>query len=205
MLSPRLAAAGHPFVAIGHRDAMRFDFADADCVWVLSYSRTVAENQQLLQRIATAGVARIVYVSSSSTIVAEVTRCYEYPRVKYLAERDALRLPMGKVLTIGLMYEQPSELPGGVTIATSYDELARFFAAPQWPEESNHKRLFSLVERPFRNGLDHFAFALYGRLMKLAGTLPCLLRPLDLVLRSVGVRWHGYVYLSNKLWISTIS
>ncbi len=205
-LSRRIDAARTPPHAIGHRDVAGFAFKPHDRVWVLSYSRLPAENAALLDLLCHAGAGEVVYVSSSSVIVSQLTRCYEYPRVKLRAELDALSFPNARVLTIGLMYEEPGELPGGADVATSYAELAAFVAAPAWPDAAGRrKRLFRVVRRPFTRATERAAYAVYGQLLHWSGRFPCLLRPLDLLLRAFGARWYGYVYLSNRLWISTIS
>ena len=192
--------------AIGHRELKTFEFHATDRVWVLSYSRIADENRAILHELQRAGVQQVVYVSSSSTVVTQVTRCYEYPRVKLVAEQQALELSQSKVLTIGLMYEDEQELPSGDNIATCYRELAAFMLAPDWPEAAGRrKRLFQVISRPFHGSIEPALHGLYGRLMSFAGGRPCLLRPFDLVLRMLQFRWYGYVFLSNRLWISTMS
>jgi hypothetical protein len=205
-LAARLAADQFHNVAIGHRDLAAFAFAAQDRVWVLSYSRRVEDNAALIARLNEAGVAQIVYLSSSSVIVGQRTRCYEYPRVKQQAEQAVLALPHGKVLTVGLVYDQPDELPRGPNVATSLDELAGFIRSPNWPDaQGRAKHLLRTVSRPFSGVLERVAFQAYGALMSISGSFPCLLRPFDVLLRALGARWYGYVYLSNRLWISTIS
>ncbi len=205
-LSRREELARRQPVAIGHADLAGFAFTRGDRGCLLSYSRRPSENRAMLESIARAGVAELVYVSSSATIVDAVTRCYEYPRVKQVAEHDALALPAARVLTIGLVYEDPAELPGGNCVATSVAELAAFVAAPDWPDAAGRRKLLlRFVQRPFRHGLERGAHAAYGRLMRWAGAFPCVLRPVDLMLRALGARWYGYTFLSNRLWSSTIS
>ncbi len=206
------AVAADPRVAqrfsarLGHSELAGFAFTPQDRVWVFAYSRHAAQNSEMLQRLHSAGVVELVYVSSSSVIVNERSACYDYPRVKHLAEQQVLALPHGRVLTLGLVYGQASELPGGQNIATSRARLADFMLAPHWPEgNGQRRRLFEPIHRPFKNRLDEALFHLYGRLMTLAGRHPCLLRPLDLLLRTLGLRWYGYTYLSNRLWISKTS
>lgn len=205
-LSADPALAAHVAAAIGHHDLAGFAFTPADRVWVLSYSRVPAENSAMLARLRDAGVAEIVYVSSSSTIVAQRTRCYEYPRVKQQAEDEALLLPNAKVLTVGLMHDNPAELPGGDNIATRYETLAAFMQAPSWPDDDGRrKRLFQVERRPFRSAAERWLAHAYGAALEAAGAHPCLLRPADLLLRLLGMRWYGYTFLSNRLWISTTS
>ena len=192
--------------AIGHADLQAFAFTPSDRVWVLSYSRNPAENHAMLQRLDAAGVREIVYVSSASTIVSRVTRCYEYPRVKQQAEDAALALPNARVLTIGLMHDDPAELPSGANIATRYAELAAFLRAPAWPDAGGRgKHLFAIVHRPYRHAVERGLARAYGAALTAAGSRPCLLRPVDLLLRAVGMRWYGYTFLSNRLWTSTTS
>ncbi len=203
MLSRRDAIAKRVRDAIGHRDLPTFQFTPSDRVWVLSYSRRPEENTALLERLRAAGVGDVIYVSSSSTIIAGAAPCYEYPRVKQLAEIEAWRLLKARVLTIGLVYEDPAELPAGDNIATAYGELADFMLAPSWPDEDGRrKHLFRVVRRPFASALEGTLYRLYGRLMAGARSRPCLLRPIDFLLRALHMRWYGYVYLSNRTWIS---
>lgn len=204
-LTTHAALTGFAAAAIGHRELRSFSFTPSDTVWVLSYSKNPADNIALLDYLASQRVQRIVYVTSSSAIVTSITRCYRYPLTKHLAETHASTLPNATILTIGMMYLSPDELAGGPNIATSYDELAAFMAAPSWPETGIDKHLFRVVQRPFRSGVEQFLHRSYGRLQQLCGSRPCLLRPLDLLLKLAGIRWYGYVYLSNRLWISTIS
>jgi hypothetical protein len=203
MLSRREAIARRVSHAIGHRDLPTFEFAPSDRVWVLSYSRQPQENTALLERLRAAGLDDVIYVSSSSTVIGRATACYRYPRVKQLAEADARRLLGARILTIGLVYDDPEDLPAGNNIATACSELADFMLEPSWPdEEGRRKYLFRVVRRPFRSSVERALYRLYGRLMTAARSRPCLLRPIDVVLRALRMRWYGYVYLSNRTWIS---
>jgi hypothetical protein len=205
-LSAEPQLASRVGAAIGHHDLASFEFSPGDRVWVLSYSRDPRENSAMLQRLHAAGVREIVYVSSASTIVAQRTRCYEYPRVKLQAEQEALALPEAKLLTIGLMHDSVDELPAGTNIATRHAELAAFMLQPDWPDGGGRgKRLFHVEQRPFGSAFERAACGLYSSLLMAAGSRPCLLRPLDLILRLLGWRWYGYTCLSNRLWTSKTS
>jgi hypothetical protein len=192
--------------AIGHKELESFEFSAADRVWILAYSRKHQENDAIFRRLMLSGVAEVVYVSSSSTIVTGRTRCYEYPDVKQKAEESVLALAQAKVLTIGLMYTDLQDLPAGDNIATSYADLATFMVAPKWPEGDGRRQyLFRVVSKPFRGSLERMLFQVYGTLMGICRNTPCVLRPVDLILRTLRMRWYGYVFLSNKLWISMMS
>ncbi|QOZ78446.1 hypothetical protein XH83_25315 [Bradyrhizobium sp. CCBAU 53351] len=181
-------------------------FLPNDRVWILSYSRKVEENSALIDKLGRAGVGEYVYISSATTNVASRTRCYRYPTVKLLAETLARKKLGARILTVGMMYEQPSELPAGATIATSYDDLAAFMLAPQWLDSAEQPvRLIRRYERPFASRLEEIAFALYGHAMSMLHRWPCALRPIDLILRAMGYKWYGYLYLSNRTWFTTTS
>ena len=198
--------AGLVGVAIGHRELDTFAFSAKDRVWVFSYSRDEHDNSALLKRLENAGVAEVVYVSSSSCRVAARTACYEYPRVKLKAESQALGFNAGKVLTIGLVYADERELPAGDNVATSLAELAAFMLAPTWPDgQGRRKHLFRQVSCPFSGALEQTLYRAYGWAIFSLKRYPCVLRPVDLLLRASRMRWYGYVYLSNRLWISTTS
>jgi len=205
-LKVELKSTHRTFLAIGHAQLNEFSFTPLDRVWVLSYSRQAKENAQLLQTLGNANVAEIVYLSSSSTIVSAWTDCYEYPRVKRKAAEVALTLPNARVVTVGLMYSNADELPSGVNIATSYSALAALMATPLLAAESARQQtLFSIVERPFKSNAELVMFKIYTHLMTWCGRYPCLLRPVDLVLRALHMPWYGYTFIANKLWISKIS
>lgn len=189
--------------ALSHRDLSGFEFNLGDRVWVFSYSRRPEENLAMLSALERAKIAEIIYVASASTIVADVTSCYEYPRVKKLAQDLVRGLDNGKILTIGLVHEVNSDLPSGLNAATSQVMLNDFLASPQWPDGLVEKRLFKMVEQPFKSSFEHAMFKFYSMVQKSLGSRPCLLRPLDLALRLAGFRWYGYVALSNRLWSMT--
>ena len=193
------------FIAIGHRDLPDFTFLKTDTVWVFSYSKSAHENKQLLQKLGQSDISRIVYISSASTNVVSHTHCYRYPTAKYLAEKDASDLCDAKIVKIGVFYSTENELPKGQTVATSADELIDFMLHPSWNENNQATNLFRIVDTPFQSKTEQALFQIYGFLMRLCKSYPCLLRPFDIVLRALNMRWYGYLYLSNKLWSTTTS
>lgn len=196
------AVAARFKTAIGHSEVATFRFEPNDRVWIFSYSRRADENSRLFDTLAKTGVAEVVYVSSASTIVTRLTHCYEYPRVKQLAETEAVQRLGARVLTLGLVYEALAELPAGVNAATRQSELESFMLAPAWPAGHEPMRLFGPVSRPFPTRLEAALYRAYGAVQWSIRRWPCCLRPVDLVLRALGFRWYGYIHLSNRLWIT---
>jgi hypothetical protein len=189
-----------PLVAVGHAGLDALRLTPEDVVWVLSYSRRPEENRALLVRLATAAVRRIVYVSTATAIVADATGCYEYPRVKRQAETMAFETGNAAVVRIGVMVADAAELPGGETAATTYAELAGAMRASldAPPAAGSLIHLWRMVPRPFSGTFEQALHAIYGVAIGLAGPWPCLLRPVDFVLRALGYRWYGYVFLGNR-------
>jgi len=191
-------------VAISHVDIGRFAFTAADRVWVFSYSRNARENSQLFDVLAGAGVHEVVYVSSASAIVTRFTRCYEYPRVKKIAEDEARQRLRARILTLGLVVRSNAELPPGRNAATLEGAIESFLLAPNWPHEGGTSmRLFVPVDVPFTRRWEVVVYRFYGATQWALRRWPCVLRPFDVLLRALGIRWYGYVNLSNRLWTST--
>lgn len=193
------------YVAISHSELRSFDFLAEDTVWVLSYSRSPDENESIIRVLKSSNACDVVYVTSASTNVVEITQCYEYPKVKRMAHEAAIDICGAKVLSIGLFYQNEAELPCGTTASTSLATLASFMNNPVWNEQKMITNLFYPVTRPFESSIEKVAFFLYGALLSCCGQYPCLLRPIDLILKILKMRWYGYLYLSNKLWYTKIS
>jgi hypothetical protein len=192
--------------AIGHRDVATFPFSRSDRVWVFSYSRVPEENSRLLAALRTATVREVVYVSSATTIVTRLTRCYGYPRVKQAAETEAREGLNARVLTLGIVVRHPEELPAGRNAATFQSWIEEFLLSPRWPEDAGTRmRLFQMVSVPFTRSWEVPLYRAYDWLQWRLRTWPCVLRPLDAMLRALGIRWYGYINLSNRLWTATTS
>jgi hypothetical protein len=201
---PRIAEA-FP-VTLGHAELDQARFSPYDRVWVLAYSRSPGENVEMLARLKAAGARDVVYFSTATTNVASLTRCYNYPTVKLEAERAAREMLNARILTLGVLYQTPADLPAGRTMATSFVQLADFLLDPRWPEDPNERvLLFEPVDRPFSGPLERAAFSVYGALIWSLRRWPCVLRPIDSLIRALRWRWYGYVYLSNRLWHLTTS
>jgi hypothetical protein len=191
-------------VEISHADVVGFRFTARDRVWVFAYSRIEAENSRLLGALQTAQVSQVVYVSTATANVTALTRCYEYPRVKKQAEEEARRRVNARILTLGLVVHDVRHLPPGLNAVTFYDRIESFLLLPQWPEkDSTQTRLFEMVTVPFDSYWELQAYSAYNWVQWALRRWPCVLRPVDFLLRLFGVRWYGYINLSNRLWATT--
>ena len=187
-------------LAIGHSEIGDTSFMATDVVWILAYSRRASENRAMFELLSASNIGRCIYVSTATANVVDITSCYNYPSVKARAECDARELLNAQVVRIGLVYHQPSELPPGNNAATSLDELSEAIAGTLGSHAPPRTNLFRSVTRPFPSLRDRALFEAYGRLIRRFRRRPCLLRPVDIILRAAGIRWYGYLYLSNWLW-----
>jgi hypothetical protein len=191
---------------IGHDEVFAFPFTARDRVWVFSYSRKPAENSRLFAALEAAAVQQVVYVSTATTIVTRFTRCYGYPTAKQTAENEARRRLDARILVLGLVVDRVEELPPGLNVATLQSAIEEFLLAPRWPEDGGRSmRLFESVAVSFTRLWEARLYRAYDDLQWMVRYWPCVLRPLDVLLRAVGIRWYGYVNLSNRLWNTTTS
>jgi hypothetical protein len=193
-------------IALGHVEIAAFAFSAADRVWVLSYSRVQQDNTKLLMALESAGVREVVYVSTATTIVTGITRCYEYPRVKQAAEDEARARLNARILTLGLVVASLQEVPPGHNTTTLQSTIEAFLLAPHWPHDGGTRmHLFEPVDVPFTRAWEAALHRIYDTMQWTLRSWPCVLRPFDVLLRAAGIRWYGYVNLSNRLWTTTIS
>lgn len=203
-IADRILAQRPDSVAIGHRDIDGLRLSAGDRIWIFSYAPDEDANRRLFDRVKALGAGLHVYLSSATANIADEVHCFRYPRVKAVGERDAARILDATPVRIGLIHDDPAELPAGTSAATLLDDLIAAMLAPDLPDRAGGAiPLYRLVERPFPSALERAAYRSYGTLLRICGRHPCVLRPIDLLLRSVGWRWYGYFRLSNMQCLTT--
>ena len=189
--------------AIGHAAVPNWSFRADDEVWVLSYANSERGNSELLDALAARGVGRMVYVSTVSTRVCEVTSFYRYPRIKLAAERHARAVHGATVVVLGLVCADQREAPAGLSMVTWLSELADLMHDGIRQDQVGTTILLAKpVHQPFCSRFEEIMYRCYGQLIGACGPWPFLLRPLDLVLKHLGCRWYGYFRVGNQLWTS---
>ena len=193
-------------VAISHRDVGGYILAERDVVWIFSYAPDDRANTFLMEKLKSAGARRAYYVSTAAANIVDVTTCYGYPVVKAAAERTAREVLNASIVRIGMIYDHAEELPAGRSAATALDDLVRAMIASLDPDAAPDAmlHLYQLIERPFGSSLERTLYWCYGLLLRWTARWPCLLRPIDLILRTAGYRWYGYFRLSNEQCTATI-
>jgi hypothetical protein len=192
-------------VAIGHSDVGGFAFDANDDVWIGSYAPNEAGNLYLLSALAHRGVTQATYISTATANIADTNFCYHYPRIKARAEAAARTILKARIVRIGLIYDHVRELPGGTSAATNIRVLANAMQGGDLaPAKDDIIHQYSMVSRPIETILESKMQRLYGKMIRLTGRFPCVLRPIDLILSLIGWHWYGYLYLSNHKCMSTI-
>lgn len=192
-------------VAISHREVGSYALAGRDVVWILSYAPDDFANTRLMEKLKAAGAGRACYVSTATANIVDVTTCYGYPAVKAAAERTAREVLNASIVRIGMIYDHAEELPAGRSAATALDDMVRAMIASLDPDAAPDAmlHLYQLIDRPFGSSLERALYSCYGLLLRWTARWPCLLRPIDLILRTVGYRWYGYFRLSNERCTAT--
>lgn len=185
---------------LGHQDISDVTFQQNDVLFIFSYSLNRQVNADFLTSIHKRGGKNIVLMSSVASKVATLTQCYNYPTIKYMSEELVLEKLGGVVIQLGSVVEDSRELPSGTNYCTTLDELADFINQYQ-PSPSRAIRLFSVIDIPFKSQLDAFLYRSYQVLINRLNRYPCLLRPVDLLLKLSGYRWYGYTALLKKVWM----
>lgn len=189
------------YIAISNIDIENFDFKESDLVWIFSYSIKTEGNRKLINRLSTTKAKKFVYVTSATTVILDKIKCYKYPKVKYEAEVLAQKKLGAKKLSIGIVYQNTTDLPSGINIVTKIEDIAQFIKHPVW-DTNDANYLFTSYEQPFKSKLEKVCYNIYNNLMTIFSKNPCILRPIDLLLKIAGYNWYGYVYKSNKKWNS---
>ncbi|WP_155763308.1 hypothetical protein [Polynucleobacter asymbioticus] len=184
--------------AIGHSEIASFDFNQSDLVWIMSYSKSTLENNEMFRLLSLTGAKDFIYISSASVNVVNDTKCYRYPNAKFAAEFNAISILGARILRIGLIYTDLCTLPAGLTMATSIAMLSNYIGEISNGKPFNTSNLFTPTYRPFINIFEKYLYNLYGYLMNFFWFYPCMLRPIDYFLRSMNMKWYGYLFLSNK-------
>jgi hypothetical protein len=193
-----------PIVAIGHRDIRQFSFASTDEVWIGSYAPDILGNETLFNELAKKSFGRCFYISTATANIAEHTNCYRYPHVKSKSEFIAKQVLGAQIVRIGLIYNDPSELPSGINAATKISDLVdRMILEKEELIVKIDENQYKLVKRSFSSIFEKSAYNIYGKIIDHTGRYPCVLRPIDWLLGVIGWRWYGYLYLSNKKCMST--
>jgi hypothetical protein len=206
-ISERLLASSREIVTVGHAETGELDIQPNDVVWIFSYAKSVDANRFMFNRLARSGTGIFIYLSSATANIGNSQQCYRYPYVKRMAELDAAQILSATIVRIGLIHDDPEELPAGVSAATQLDRLVEHMLSSSATAQTGAHiiNLFELVKRPFGSRLEQAIFHTYGALLTGVKFWPCILRPIDLLLRAVGWRWYGYFRMSNDLWSTTIS
>lgn len=193
-------------LAVGHRDLASVRLNASDRIWIFSYAQDVNENAALFDVIAAQGGSNCYYLSSATANIADNVRCYRYPLVKRAGELDA-ELRLGAIpVRIGLIHDNTNELPAGNSAVTQLDLLIEAMISDDvdFARCGSLIQLYTLESKLFSSAMERFAYIWYGKLLRACGSYPCVLRPLDVVLKLFGWRWYGYFRMSNDICFSTI-
>lgn len=174
---------------------------DFDYAVVLSYSRDLAENMQLLRNLRLL-TSRLVYISTCSVKAADMGYLYTYPRAKRAVEvftKDSDLFDHLRIIRLGMVegtYD-PATFKGRYQY-TSLAQISHAFLPEQNPEVGvSFEPLYVSQDGPDATGLEGVCFAIYRWLLPRHKVMGALLRPIDFVCRTLGWNWYGYNCVVN--------
>lgn len=201
-----LQVKGRSFTAVSSRDIynlspvlLQRSFSYAI---VFSYSRCLTENMKLLRNLHLL-VPDLIYISTCSVMAADKGYPYKYPKVKRETEiflRDSKLFKGLRIVRLGMVEGSfDSNKVKGLYKYTSLRMIAKEIQRGNFQNRSGvvFKNLYIDLENRFAPGIERICFRAYRRAILWHPVMGGLLRPLDLVCRSLGWHWYGYNCVAN--------
>jgi hypothetical protein len=189
---------------LSHTDIERFKFESNDCVLLLSYPNSKPQLDIMKNSLLKLTHSKVIILSTCAVIVSKLTNCYFYPKIKLLQEKY-----VAEVLNNFLIYrvgtivrERDYNKYIGTCVLDSkvfFNELDSFIKF-----DFEHRIITSVKTLDFEGGtIEKFIYKNYCFLISTLSFCPCILRPLDLILRIFGRSWYGYGALTRIMMEKT--
>lgn len=187
-------------LAISHKDLQNFGTKKTDIYFILSYGQSEKEMSQLLNEIKKIKHNNVILLSTSAVIVSKYSQCYSYPRLKMMQENFFIKkmsnfiiYRVGTVLRKNNLYQNRGTcvLNSNLFFKTLKKLLSGEFVSQVVQE-------YEFVEIK-KNTFESIIYLIYTVTIRLFYRFPCVLRPIDLMLKILNYPWYGYGTLSLKL------
>jgi len=187
-------------LAISHKDLHNFVIKKTDIYFILSYGQSEKEMSQLLSEVIKIKQNNVILLSTTAIIVSKYSKCYAYPKLKMMQENffsakmsNFIIYRVGTVLRKNNLYHNRGTcvLNSDLFFRTLKKLLSGEFVC-QVVEEYEFVRIE-------KNTLESIIYFIYTVTIRLFYKFPCVLRPIDLILKILNYRWYGYGALSLKL------
>ena len=187
-------------IAISASDLESYSFNENDSLIILSYGKSKKSIDLLAYNLSSLNVKFFLLISTCTTVVLEKTKCYAYPAIKQYQERLFVqKLKNVSILSVGTIVDEKADKEHHGTCIT---KATVFFKICEDIIRSTQSKKY-LVEYEFskfsnESSVEYKIFRAYKSLITLL-PLPCLLRPLDILLKYFGCKWYGYGVLTTIL------
>lgn len=185
-------------LAISHKDISSFNFQPNDFILFLSYPRSLSALNKLTSLLTMIKKNKVVLLSTCSIVVNHLTNCYSYPKIKLLQEKYFSKTLHNLIIfRVGTIISKKDYVSYYGTCILS-DKV--FFKTIS--DFINNKLNDQLVTKfdvlDFKGSLfESFIYKSYCCLIRISIPFPCILRPLDFIVKLFGKPWYGYVALTK--------
>ena len=184
--------------AISHNEIASFHFLPNDFIFVLSYPRSISGIKKMVILMKQLKNNKILLLSTCSAILNNITSCYYYPKIKFLQEKYFSKtfhnLIIFRVGTVIRKNDYDNYYGLCVINDKVFFRMIREFIKRN-PKEQLVTR-FDILD--FKGSFfESHLYDIYCRLIFSLIPFPCILRPLDVILRLFNIRWYGYGALTK--------
>jgi hypothetical protein len=184
--------------AISHNDVHNFKFSKSDVLIILSYSFNTNLQRYFIGLLKKTSVNQIIVFSTVACLVSEKIKCYAYPDLKLQSEKNFRRsIPRTVIFRFGTIIDGQSRYVYRGTYVTEISDVVNGVkSAIKLHLKSKVISIYNFCEFNNKNCFEYLLYQYYYKVISRM-SYPCLLRPLDLILRIVfGYKWYGYGVLS---------
>jgi hypothetical protein len=184
--------------SISHKEIHTFLFRENDIVIVLSYGKNKQKNKEFYKNLSKINVGLFIILSTTSSYLANKIKCYEYPSNKLYIENLAIKLlKRHVVIRAGVIVNRRMSEEFQGLIQTPISKLIKTLK-----ELKNIRPVKILINlgqfKDFKNknSIEYYFYLKYKLLIHNL-KYPCIIRPLDLILKVFfSYKWYGYGLLT---------
>ncbi|CAM8346238.1 hypothetical protein MCERHM63_00828 [Candidatus Methylopumilus planktonicus] len=184
--------------AISHRDLHKIKFSKSDVLIILSFTFNKNSQDYFINLLKKTSASQVIVFSTAACLVSEKIKCYAYPDFKLQSEKNFMKaIPETVIFRFGTIIDyQSRHFYRGTYVTEISDVVNAIKSAIKLNLKSKVISMYSFCKFTNKNSFEYLLYKFYCKLI-LRMSCPCLLRPLDLILRLVfGYKWYGYGALS---------
>lgn len=169
-----------------------------DKCYIFSYSLSEIDNQKIIDWCC-ANCNKVYYISSSSVIVAKHGELYSYPKIKMLAEEyGCANYKNFYIRRLGYVVSNEKK-EYYISYTTEINDIHKILLSN---DNVSVENIFNINPNLKKNKIKSKIIMGYSLFQYWIMPASILLRPIDLILKILGIRSYGYTSLGDRLWMS---